>query len=110
MPKVDVKFPLVGQQIPADHGYHLFAAISGILPDLHGDDEVGIHAINGRLVGNRLLALTDRSCLTIRIEADRIREVLPLAGKRLRIGTAQVQVGAPHTAALVPAAWLGSST
>jgi len=101
--KVDVQFRLVGTEIPADHGYSLLSALARMLPALHGDDEVGVHPIGGRLVGNRRLALTERSQLTIRIDADRISEVLPLAGKSLVIDNTPIRVGTPQTRALVPA-------
>ncbi len=101
--KVDVQFRLVGTEIPADHGYSLLSALARIVPALHGDDEVGVHPIGRRLIGNRRLALTDRSRLTIRIDADRISEALPLAGKSLVIDSSPIRVGTPQTRALVPA-------
>ena len=104
MSKVDVQFRLVGDEISADHGYPLFSAVSDLVPTLHGDDEVGLHPISGQLIGNRQLALTDRSYLTIRLASDRIGEILPLAGKTIHIGPAQVRIGVPQTRTLVPAA------
>lgn len=101
--KVDVQFRLVGSEIPADHGYCLLSALSRIVPALHGDDAVGVHPIGGRLLGDRRLALTDRSRLSIRIDADRIAEVLPLAGKSLSIDGSPIRVGTPQTRALTPA-------
>lgn len=101
--KVDVQFRLVGSDIPADHGYCLLSALARIVPALHGDDEVGVHPIGGNLVGNRRLALTERSRLSIRIDVDRIAEVLPLAGALLSIDGSPIRVGTPQTRALVPA-------
>jgi len=101
--KVDVQFRLIGSEIQADHGYPLLSALARIVPGLHGDDTIGVHAISGKLVGNRRLALTERSRLTIRIDADRIAEVLPLAGKSLVIDGSPIRVGTPQTRALVPA-------
>jgi CRISPR-associated protein Cas6 len=108
MAKVDVQFRITGTEIPADHGYRLCSAICRLVPEVHGDDEVGIHPIGGRLVGDRRMALTDRSRLTIRLEADRIGQILPLAGKPLEIDSCQIRVGVPQTRALVPAARLYS--
>gem|GEM_PF-6260376 len=34
MPHVDVQFGIQGDLIPADHGYLLFAAVSGAIPTL----------------------------------------------------------------------------
>ena len=108
MPKVDVRFQLLGTQIPADHGYPLFAALSDLVPELHGDEDVGVLPVAGRLIGGRQLAITDASFLTLRIDSERIGQILPLAGKTVRIGPAQVTIGVPQTRALVPAARLYS--
>ena len=102
MPFVDLSFRIHGKLLPADHGYHLFSAISKIIPDLHGDEEIGLHPISGKIADNRCLALTPRSSLTFRIEASRIKQILPLAGKKLRLGEHEVQVGVPNTRALKP--------
>ena len=101
--KVDVQFRLIGGDIPADHGYPLLSALVRIVPSLHGDDTIGVHAIGGRFVGNRRLALTDRSRLTIRMDARRIAELLPLAGKSLLIGGSLIRIGTPQLRALEPA-------
>jgi CRISPR-associated protein Cas6 len=102
MRAVDVSFRICGTTIPADHGYHLFSAVSRVLPTIHSDDEVGLHPISGRLSGARMLALTPRSALTIRLACERVGEVLPLAGKTLRIGGHVLAVGVPNTHALLP--------
>jgi CRISPR-associated protein Cas6 len=108
MPIVDVSFGLHGDHIPVDHGYHLLSAVSEQIPEIHGDREVGLHPVAGRFLGNRLMALTRQSRLTIRVSSDRIAQVLPLAGKVLRVGEGQVRVGVPQTHSLVPSARLYS--
>ena len=108
MPHVDVQFPVHGTLIPVDHGYHLFSAASQIIPALHGDAEMGIHPMSGTPMGNRCQAITERSCLTIRLPAERIKEVLPLAGKALNLGEHTVRVGVPYTRALIPSPRLHS--
>ena len=108
MPIVDVAFRLQGSEIPADHGYLLFAAVTDLVPGLHEDESVGILPVSGRLAGDRQLSITEFSRLTIRLDADRIAQVLPLAGKRLRLGDAALSVGVPEVRALVPAARLYS--
>jgi CRISPR-associated protein Cas6 len=105
---VDVQFKLVGNQIPADHGYHLFSAVSHLIPELHGDEDVGLLPISGRLTGHRSLALTEGSRLSIRLPSERISQVLPLAGKGLSVAGCPITVGVPTTRALVPAARLYS--
>ena len=108
MPKIDLCFQITGAEIPADHGYALLAAISRLVPTVHGDEGIGVHPIFGRLVGNRRLALTDHSRLTIRAEVDRVGELLPLAGQSLDLQGERIRVGVPHTCALTPAARLYS--
>lgn len=108
MPIVDVQFRLSGKLIAVDHGYRLFSAVSELVPGLHERDEVGIAPILGRLAGNRSLAITNNSSLTIRLPSEQIAMVLPLAGKVLRIGEGDIRVGVPQTRALVPSARLYS--
>ena len=106
MPVVDVQFRLTGELIPVDHGYRLFSAVSELIPKLHDRDEAGVHPIFGRLAGNRCLAITEKSFLTIRLSSEQIALILPLAGKNLRIGEHDVHVGVPRTLALIPSARL----
>jgi CRISPR-associated protein Cas6 len=102
MPIVDVSFRLQGNVIPVDHGYYLLSALSDIIPEIHGHRDTGVHPIAGRLIGDRLLALTRRSFLTLRLDSDRIGEVLGLAGETLRIGQHKLTVGVPSARPLVP--------
>jgi len=105
---VDVRFRIGGGPILVDHGYHLYSTISRVLPEIHGDDQIGIHPIYGKLVGERKLAITESSRLVLRLPADRIRDVLILAGKTLDLGDGKVIVGVPNARALIPAACLHS--
>ncbi|MEX2140457.1 MAG: type I-MYXAN CRISPR-associated protein Cas6/Cmx6 [Pirellulales bacterium] len=109
MNNVDLAFALVGtSSIPADHGYHLYAAISRALPAVHRPNGIAIHSVRGRIVGERQMQLCDFSRLTIRIAADRIAELLPLAGKQLNVAGRGVRVGVPQVYALTPATALRS--
>lgn len=108
MPFLDIQFPLRGTVVPVDHGYHLYSAVSKIVPQLHGDDAAGIHPIFGTLCGDRSLLLTDRSYLSIRIDSERFKETLPLAGKALQIDAKEVRVGVPHPKTLTPSSRLYS--
>lgn len=103
MTKVDLKFQLMGTQIPVDHGYYLYSAISKLLPEIHSNVEIGVHPINGILAGNRLLNITPSSYLTIRLPLAHTRQVISLAGKTLHIGEVhEVRTGVPNTRALIP--------
>jgi len=105
---VDAQFQIGGGPILVDHGYSLYSAISRLLPEIHGDDRIGIHPIYGNLIGDRKLAITRSSRLVLRLPADRIRDVLPLAGKTLDLGNAKIIVGVPNARALIPAVCLYS--
>ncbi|MDQ3665477.1 MAG: hypothetical protein M3410_02555, partial [Acidobacteriota bacterium] len=84
-----------GKQLPADHGYLLYSAISKSSSSLHGIDWLAIELISGFPSGSGLITLNSSTAsklgtrnpkLSLRIPADHYRDVLPLAGKRLDIG------------------------
>jgi CRISPR-associated protein Cas6 len=99
-----VSFSLAGKQLPADHGYLLYSAISRSVSSLHGIDWLAIELISGFPSGYGLISLTERDAtLRLRIPAGHYREVLPLAGKRLDIGGHQIRLGLPVARPLGPA-------
>src|SRR5437588_7849503 len=124
-PYINVSFALSGKQLPADHGYLLYSAISrvtgsaGVPPavrvstasssdrpsaKLHKADWLAIELISGFPTGRGLITLPDRGAtLRLRIPADHYRDVLPLAGKRLDIGGHQIRLGLPVARPLEPA-------
>jgi CRISPR-associated protein Cas6 len=85
MPKVDLCFPVLGEPIPADHGYFLYSAVSRLLLATHQADGYGIHPVRGQQLGGRTLRLTDHGRLVIRTDVEQIARFLPLAGKQLRL-------------------------
>ena len=106
---IDLSFPIVATKpVPADHGYHLYAALSNALPVLHQHNGIGVHPIRGTQIGNRMLQLTDRSALVLRVPDGRIGEFIQLAGKQLRLGEHSFRVGVPRVFALTPAPALRS--
>lgn len=61
---VDLSFVLTGTvDIPADHGYHLYASVSRLLPAVHEPNGIGIHPIRGRLIGERRMQLCDSGAI-----------------------------------------------
>lgn len=113
MPIIDLSFSATGRDIPVDHGYFLYSALSRRLPLLHKEgtraaNQAGIHPIEGRLLGNRRLGLTSSSRVTIRIDSDRIGDLLPLVGETLTVGGAAVALGPPEVRPLRPVARLYS--
>lgn len=102
MKVIDLSFNITGQQIPSDHGYSLYSSISRVLPHLHGCGEIGIHPISGIPVGNRLISLTPKSRLVFRVDDEKIREILPIAGKTLDLDGYKITVGVSSTTLLIP--------
>src|SRR5207244_1419110 len=103
-PSINVSFQLSGKQLPADHGYLVYSAISRSVSSLHGIDWLAIELISGFPSGRGLIALPDRDAtLRLRIPADHYRDVLHLAGKRLDIGGHQIRLGLSVAHPLEPA-------
>lgn len=112
-PSINVSFPLRGTELPADHGYLLYSAISKSFSSLHGIDWLAIELISGVPSGRGLIALPatqgsalrsgEGATLHLRIPADHYRDVLPLAGRRLDIGGHQIRLGLPVARPLEPA-------
>lgn len=103
-PYVVVHFPAQGRQLPADHGYTLYSAITGQLPALRGASWLGIELFNGIPWREGIIVLPTRGAgLRLRIPADRYGYVLPLACCRLDIAGYPVQLGIPAAAPLQPA-------
>lgn len=106
---VDLNFRITTEDsVPVDHGYHLFAALSGLLPDLHQNNEIGIHSLRGKYLQNRQLKLRTNSCLVLRTPVERICQLLNLTGKTIQVSQANIRIGVPQVTALVAAPILWS--
>ncbi len=105
-PVVDVGFRLRGDVIPVDHGYSLFAAISRVVPELHKRPDWGVHPIFGEHHERGVLKLQPSSMVKIRLPANDIGRLLPLAGLVLQIENSQVTLAPPQVFPLQPTAYL----
>ncbi len=103
---VDLSFPILGGRVPRDHGYALYGALCRAVQGLHGASWLGVHPLGGTQVDEATLQLGRRSQLRLRLPADRIGQVLPLAGARLDVSGSSLTVGAPTVHALTPVASL----
>lgn len=75
------------------------------MPGLHGaSSPVRVGPVNGLPAGPGRLRLDGRSRLRLRLPADEIPLVLPLAGARLEVAGHGLRLGVPEVAALEPAA------
>jgi CRISPR-associated protein Cas6 len=104
---IAVSFPVQGKQLPADHGYLLYAAITKHVPSLHSAAWLGIELISGIPWDKGIIGLLTRNAsLRLRLPADKFAHVLPLAGARLEIDSYALRLGLPVACPLVPASSL----
>src|SRR4030095_6390943 len=107
IPFLAVSFPVQGRQLPADHGYLLYAAITTYVPSLHSAAWLGIELISGLPWGKGIIALPAHSpSLRLRLPVDKWAHVLRLAGARLEIDGYAIRLGLPVARPLVPASSL----
>lgn len=110
---VDLVFPVTAADggeatLPVDHAYPLFAALCRIVPQLHGDRQIGIHPIPGRFLGQRRMCIDRWARLTLRAPLESIGSLLPIAGQVLDLDGARLAVGAPDVRPLRPSPALRS--
>jgi CRISPR-associated protein Cas6 len=106
MPVVDVSFPLQIASAPRDHGYMLYSALSRAVPALHEAKWLGVHPLSGRRIDDSQLEVGPNARLRLRLPADKIPAILPLAGATLDLMGVKAVVGVPTIHALSPAASL----
>jgi CRISPR-associated protein Cas6 len=107
IPFLAVSFPVQGRQLPADHGYLLYSAITKHIPSLHRAAWLGIELISGIPWGKGVIALPARSAsLRLRLPVDKLGHVLRLAGTRLEMDGYPLRLGLPVAHPLVPASSL----
>jgi CRISPR-associated protein Cas6 len=106
-PCMAISFPIQGKQLPADHGYSLYAAITKYVLSLHGVAWLGIELISGVPWDKGVIALPVRNAnLRLRIPADKLPQVLPLAGAHLEVDGYALRLGIPTVRPIVPASAL----
>lgn len=110
-PTLDILFRVTGAEVPADHGYALFSALSRILETetdrwLHGNPHIGLHTIGGTLLGNGRRLIGRNARFGLRLPSDVLPRSLKLAGKSIDLEGCKLRVGVSETRALVPAAAL----
>jgi CRISPR-associated protein Cas6 len=109
---VDLYFQVMGEWIPLDHGYDLYAAICKATGEetsgswFHAAENIGLIPIRGTAATGHRLMLDRRARFGLRLSAEQLPRALPLAGRRLRIGNASIRAGVPTPEALRPAGTL----
>lgn len=107
-PFVELNFPVQGKLLPADHGYGLFAAFVSLVPEIRAHSDISILTIPGLADKQGKILLTAQSCLRIRVPVSKIPVVYRLAGKQIRIGKHEIQIGIPNVHPLHPSEVLRS--
>jgi CRISPR-associated endonuclease/helicase Cas3 len=102
-PFVEVCFPVRGICLPADHNYALFAACVHLVPEIHHQKAISILTIPGLSDKKGKILLTEKSRLRIRIPIPQIPLIYTLAGKSIRLGIHEIQIGIPEIFTLKPA-------
>lgn len=112
MSLLELLFPVLGSDIPTDHGYALYGAISRLIPKAHTPElPLRIGPIRGAYIGDGKLRLEPNSShLRVRMRSDDLPVLLPLAGKSVDLDGHKVRLGVPQVCTLVPAATLYSRT
>lgn len=99
---IELAFPVLGQTLPSDNGYELYAALSKTLGS-HLPERISIASIGGTSLGHRQIQITRATRLRIRTPSEEIGQLLPLAGKYLNVGGHAIGLGIPEVRALEPA-------
>lgn len=81
----ELRYPLVGKLLPADHGYRLYGAMSRIVPIIHEQTGWRMATIGGTPNGQREVILTPNSRLRIRASWEQIPLFLQLVQKLLKV-------------------------
>jgi CRISPR-associated protein Cas6 len=103
-----VSFPVNGAEIPLDHGYALFSAISRLIPEIHRNREVAIAPIRGEFKAPISLKLTSFSRLTFIAPLGLIPDLFALCGKVISIGESPVLLGRMTLSPIAPCESVGS--
>jgi CRISPR-associated protein Cas6 len=100
---IELSFSIIGQSLPADHGYGLYSAIAHLAPQVHEREGLSIMTIAGIPDRQGKIFLTERSHLRIRLPYDCMPMVYHLAGKQLSVGSHSIRLGIPQIFMLRPA-------
>lgn len=98
----DLQFELKGTLLPKDHGYALLSALVKFLPWIADEPLLGIHPVQGAILGDGRLMLNRRGKLVFRAPRVRVKELLNLTGKEFQIAGNAFMIGSGK---LRPLSW-----
>jgi CRISPR-associated protein Cas6 len=96
MPTIDLALSIEGATIPLDYGYDLFSALCRVVPELHGDQRIGVHPIRGIRQEPKRLTLVPQSRLRLRMPIEEIATYLALVGTEIDLDGSRLRVGVPR--------------
>ena len=99
---VELSFGVIGQALPADHGYGLYSAIAKQHSNLHDLAGLSLNTISGQPSHNGEIVLTGSSRLSIRCQSGSIMAVLALAGAQIELGKHIIRLANPEIRQLRP--------
>ncbi|MDI7229228.1 type I-MYXAN CRISPR-associated protein Cas6/Cmx6 [Leptospira santarosai] len=102
MQYLELKFPVQGTSIPADHGYKLYSALCKQEKLIHETEGLSICGISGIPDNNRTLHLNATSKLRIRASQPLLPNLLKLAGKSMELSQDKIRLGIPTISLLKP--------
>ncbi len=82
----ELRYPLIGKCLSADHGHKLYGAMSKTVPEIHESNSWRMATIGGTLTGRGEIILTEYSQLRIRAGWEQIPLFLRLVQKLLKVG------------------------
>jgi CRISPR-associated protein Cas6 len=103
---IELRFPVIGNGLPSDHGYALYSAISRLIPEAHQADWLAVETVPGTARGDGAIHINERARLRMRMPQDRLPVMLKLAGKRLDVDGYAVRLSSPQTFLLRPSSAL----
>ena len=98
----ELRYPLVGKSLPADHGHRLYGAMSRIIPVVHESNSWRMATIGGTLNGRGEITLTEYSRLRIRAVWEQIPLFLRLVQKLLKVGKHSLVLEPPEIHPICP--------
>ncbi|WP_306590427.1 type I-MYXAN CRISPR-associated protein Cas6/Cmx6 [Geothrix sp. 21YS21S-4] len=101
---LELVFPLTGARaVPVDHGHGLYGALKRVIPALEDLPGLGIHSLRGQpLPGGMLLLDAKQGGLRLRLNAEHLPMVMPLAGRSISVLGAPLCLGSPNLHMLTP--------
>ncbi len=82
MPLIELHFPVLGAEIPADHGYALYGALAALVPKLHTDEDAATDQPDSRHSMSATASWPwERVFPTPPVAADDLPVVLPLQAR-----------------------------